>query len=338
MRMRRGGGSITICPCRWCAWILLFLALVPGIGRSEETPDVLTTLSMDNPPASSDEPGMITTPRPEVASGELAPESQDLPRPPSYGEPWTWQTLPNGLIYHSYLAGTKEPRLAAEWVHDKHQGYIWDSTLGGRVGIFRYGTEDSRRPDGWQLDLEGAAFPRMNMDESLDLMATDYRIGLPLTYGAGAYQAKFAAYHLCSHLGDELMQRHPDIERINYSRNTLVWGNSYFWTEDIRLYAETGWAFYADGGSKPWEFQFGIDYSPARPTGRRPVPFVAINGNLREDVGFGGNLTVQTGYQWRGESNHLFRAGMHYYTGKSDQYEFFRNYEDKIGLGLWYDF
>jgi hypothetical protein len=68
------------------------------------------------------------------------------------------------------------------------------------------------------------------------------------------------------------------------------------------------------------------------------VPFVAVNGHLREELNYSGNLVVQTGYQWRGETNHLFRAGLHYYTGKSDQYEFFRQYEDKVGLGLWYDF
>ena len=37
-------------------------------------------------------------------------------------------------------------------------------------------------------------------------------------------------------------------------------------------------------------------------------------------------------------ANHLFRAGVQYFSGKSDQYQFFKQYEEKIGLGLWYDF
>jgi hypothetical protein len=134
------------------------------------------------------------------------------------------------------------------------------------------------------------------------------------------------------------MLKHPDVERINYSRNALVWGNSYYCTPDLRAYGEVAWAFYADGGARPWEFQFGLDYSPARPTGRRPVPFFALNGYLREDVNFGGSFAAQTGYQWRGETNHLFRAGMEYYVGKSDQFEYFRQNENKIGLALWYDY
>ena len=49
--------------------------------------------------------------------------------------------------------------------------------------------------------------------------------------------------------------------------DVLVLGASYYPTDNVRLYAETGWAYQADGGSEPWEFQFGLDFSPAAPTG-----------------------------------------------------------------------
>lgn len=265
---------------------------------------------------------------------------------PSYGpelgyseyEPWHWQLLPDGLIYPSYLAGVKESRFAAQWVHDDDRGWIWDVALGGRVGVARFGTGDPLRPEGWQLDVEGAAFPRLDLDQSLDLISSDFRFGLPLTYGRGRHRAKLAYYHLSSHLGDEFMLRHPGARRINFSRDALVLGYSFYWTNDLRLYAEAGWAYRTDGGSRPWEFQFGVDYSPARPTGLRPAPFLAVNAHLREEVDYGGNLSVQTGCQWRGDSGDLFRLGMYYFAGKSDQYQFFDQYEDKVGLGLWYDY
>jgi hypothetical protein len=272
-----------------------------------------------------------------------AGEPSVAPQPfmPAETEPWSWQCLPEGIIYHSYLAGAKEPRFASQWVHDVNQGWIWDVTLGARVGIFRYGTTNAVHPEGWQLDMEGAAFPRLSLEESLDVWATDFRFGVPLTYGIGNYQTKFALYHECSHLGDELMLNHPETqaERINYARNCLVWGNSYYPVPDVRFYGEVGWSFQDGGGAKPWEFQFGMDYSPAQPTTlSHPAPFLAVNGHLRQDVNFGGNLVVQTGYQWRGPTNHLFRAGVEYYNGKSDEYEFFDKYENKVGLGVWYDF
>jgi hypothetical protein len=255
------------------------------------------------------------------------------------GEPWTWQWLPEGIIYHSYLAGVKEPRFAGAWNHDAHLGWIWDIALGGRVGVMRYGTEGSHRPNGWELDFEGAAFPRLDLEHEMDLAAADFRCGVPLTYGYDRFQAKFAFYHLSSHLVDEYMLRVPDDPRINYSRNALVLGGSYYATDDLRLYAEAEWAFFTDGGTKPWEFQFGVDYSPARPsTGIHGSPFVALNGHLRQEVDYGGNFVVQAGWQWRGPTEHLMRIGGQYYTGKSEQYQFFRRNEEKLGLAIWYDY
>ena len=33
-----------------------------------------------------------------------------------------------------------------------------------------------------------------------------------------------------------------------------------------------GWAFYANEGADPWEFQFGLDYSQPGPTGAMGTP------------------------------------------------------------------
>jgi hypothetical protein len=252
---------------------------------------------------------------------------------------WSWQVLPEGLIYRSYLAGVREPRLASVWNYDRDWGGMWDIALGGRAGVLRYGTAGPHGPQGLQVDLEGAGFPRLDLDHEMDVLAADFRCGVPVTFGFGRYQVKLAFYHLSSHLGDELMLRDPAFPRINYSRNAIVWGNSYFFTDAVRLYAEAAWSPYADGGAEPWEFQFGVDYSPAGDSFHlRGAPFMAINAHLREEVDYGGNLVVQTGWQWRGASGALFRVGVQYFTGKSEQYEFFRRREDKVGLGVWYDF
>ncbi len=254
------------------------------------------------------------------------------------GEPWSWQVLPEGVIYRSYQAGAKEPRFASAWVHERDLGWIWDVSLGGRVGLIRYGTRDALYPEGWQLDFEGAALPRLDLEHDRDVVSTDYRAGVPLTYGEGPFRWKFAYYHLCSHLADEYLLRIPDAKRLNYIRDSLVLGGSYYWGDDLRLYAEAAWAFSSDDGAEPWEFQFGIDYSPRKPTRFDGAPFVAVNGHLREEIDFGGNLVFQTGWQWRGPAGHLFRTGMQYYVGKSDQFEFFDDYEEKLGLAIWYDF
>jgi hypothetical protein len=256
-----------------------------------------------------------------------------------YGRSWSWQFLPEGLIYRSYLAGPKESRFLSNWAHEKDLGSIWDITLGGRVGVFRYGSQNSFRPEGWQIDIEGAAMPRLDWEEERDLISADFRFGVPLTYAVGMFETKLAYYHLSSHLGDEFLLKNPWIQRINYSRDVVVFGLATYWTEDVRLYAEAGYGVVTSGGAEPWEFQFGAEYSPVAPTYVRGAPFAAINGYLREEVDFGGTLTVQAGWQWRGYgSRHLFRAGVQYLSGKSPQLQFFDRNEQQLGFVLWYDY
>lgn len=253
-------------------------------------------------------------------------------------DPWRWQVLPEGLVYRSYLAGVKEPRFATVWNHDRSLGWIWDISLGGRVGMLRLGTEDPLWPEGWQIDVEGAAMLRLDPEVDRDLVSSDYRFGIPLTFGRGHFRTKFGYYHLSSHLGDEYILRHPGALRDNYVHDSLVLGESFYPTENLRLYAEAAWAFYTSGRAKPWEFQFGLEFSPAVVNGIRGAPFFAIGGHLREELDYGGNLVVQTGWQWRGRAGQLARLGMQYYAGASDQYQFTHQYEDKIGVGLWYDY
>ncbi len=251
---------------------------------------------------------------------------------------WTPQFLPAGLIYRAYLAGSKESRMATIFENQKNFGWIWDITLGGRVALFRFGTSDPVRPEGFEIDLEGSGQPRLNLSDEEDLIAADFRAGLPITYGIGRWQSKFGYYHLSSHLGDEYMLKNPGFRRVNYSRDCFVIGQSYYVTDDLRLYGEVGWAFYSDV-SEPWELQFGIDYSPLMPIGWRGAPFAAVNGHLRQELNFSGNFVAQAGWQWRGGSNgQLLRIGVQYYNGLSNQYQLYNFFENKIGFGIWYDY
>jgi hypothetical protein len=162
---------------------------------------------------------------------------------------------------------------------------------------------------------------------------------VPLTYGIGPFQAKLAFYHLSSHIGDEFLLQNPTFTRLNYKRDVIVLGGSVYPTDNTRLYAEAGYAFDNDGGSEPWEFQFGAEYSPAYPVGFRGAPFAAVNGHLREEVDFGGSLVVQAGWQWRSVGvGRRLRIGAQYFNGKSDQFQFFRQFEQQIGAAVWYDY
>lgn len=252
---------------------------------------------------------------------------------------WGWTLLPTDLLYTSYLAGPKEPRLAMAVLHEKDIGWQLELEAGARVGILRYGSLNDDVLEGWQLDLEGAGPPRLNLEEEFDVEATDYRVGVPLTWRRGAYQAKLAYYHTSSHAGDEYMVRNPSFQRINYVRDAFVLGGGYFPDPDLRLYAELGYAFNVDGGAQPWELQFGAEFSPVEHNGFQGAPFWAVNAYLREEVNWGGNVSMMVGWQWRGDrNNHLFRVGLQYIDGKTIQYQFYNNSEQFFGFGTWYDF
>jgi len=254
---------------------------------------------------------------------------------------WRLQWLPEGLIFKSYLAGVKESRMAAKWVYDDHEGWFFDGTLGGRLGMLRYGTQDAFLPQGFQIDIEGSAQVRLDIPEEKDVRGTDYRVGVPLTWGFGRQQIKFAYYHISCHQGDEYVLKNsarPGYQRFNYARDAFVLGHSVYLTDDLRIYSEAAWAFRCDV-AKPWEFQFGLDYAPGCATGCRGAPFIAVNGHLREELDFGGNLTVQAGWAWRTEeAARLLRLGLHYQNGGSTQFSFYNEHEQQFGVGIWYDY
>jgi hypothetical protein len=256
----------------------------------------------------------------------------------SGSQAYQWHLMPQGLIYRSYMAGEKESRFRSEWNHERSQGDIWDITLGGNVGLLRYGTRGDARPMGWQLGIEGAGLLRLDIDEERDVDAADYRAGVPITWGDSIYQVKFAYYHLSSHLGDEFLLKNPGFPRLNYSRDVLVWGHSLYPSDNFRVYGEIGYAFYVDA-CQPWELQFGVDWAPNYRTGARGAPFAAVNGHLREEVDFGGNFVAQAGWAWRrGPATGLYRIGVNYYNGKDDQFSFFDQSVEKVGVAMWYDY
>ena len=262
--------------------------------------------------------------------------------------PWYWQILPNNLIYTSYLAGPKEPRFATVWYDDTapdplnpsvSNGWLWDSTLGGRVSVFRYGSDPVLHPQGFEVQLEGAAFVRLDPGDDRDLRSSDFRFGIPLVYGVGRWQSKLAYYHNSAHLGDEAMLKYPDFPRVNYVRDVIVLGGSWYALDWLRLYGEVGYSFFNSGGSEPWEFQFGTELIQARATGIHGAPFLAVNGMSRQELDWGGNVCVQTGWAWRGDaSEKLLRIGFEYLYGSDPQYEFTFYNQNRAGIGMWYDY
>jgi len=314
-----------------------------GIDLTPLEPPPATSLDSDWTPTRDDNPATrLSQLNPPLGGGGNALGQPDFAHS-SFGgyeaSPcYEFQVLGDGLMYKAYLAGVKESRLAAQPIYVQGDEWLWDLFAGGQFSLLRYGTKDEFLLQGYEWAVDGSAHVRLDPPESVDLRSTDYRVGTYFAHGFGRQQVKFGYYHLSSHVGDEFLLKNPGYPRLNYSRDVLILGYSIYPWDNLRLYAEAGWAFHSKV-AKEWEFQFGLDYAPAQPTGIRGAPFLAINGHVLEELDYGGALTVQTGWAWRAdESGHLLRIGMHYYNGGSPQYSFYNKFEHQLGLGVWYDF
>lgn len=276
---------------------------------------------------------------PEPLLTDENPPFDDEALESSLAETYEFQILPRGLMYRSYIAGEKEPRFQSVWLNETGRGRVWETQLGGRVGLLRYGTTNAVNPQGWQLDMEGGAQARVDPQQHSDLEAVDFRFGLLSTWRFGRNAIKAGYYHLSTHAGDEFLIRIPTFHRINYVRDSAIIGWTHDITENMSVYAEAAYAAGAEGGAKPLEFQYGYQYTPLRAYGLKGAPYFGVNGHTRQDRNWITSVNTVAGWQWRGEqTNHLFRLGMQYYTGPALQWEFVGRNETLCGAGLWFDY
>ena len=228
--------------------------------------------------------------------------------------------------------------MAAQWLYD---GSEWrsEASIGARLPLWRYGTDDPLRPEGWQVDVEGAAFVRIDVESGTDVDAIDFRTGLLLSWRRGRTAFKAGTYHISNHVGDEYLEKNPGFERIEYVRDSLIGGVTHDLIDAVSVYGELAYAYGTQGGAEPLELQFGIEYNPEPSTIWWGRPFAGFDVHLREEFGFGGNVNAVAGMQWRSvESGRALRWGVQYFNGKALQYSFFDRDEEWIGTGLWLDF
>lgn len=252
----------------------------------------------------------------------------------------SWQILPTGLLYRTYLAGPKEPRLQYLSLYDtKNHRRVGDATLGGRVGLLRKGSGNPNDLDGFQLDIDGAVFARVLPNEpSTMLEGSDYRVGLAGTWKQDRLAWKFGYCHISSHIGDEFLLAYPTTVRQNYVRDSVIAGISYDMLTASRVYAEFGYALGISGGAEPMEMQLGTEWTPT-PKGRLGAPFAAFNAQFREEQGSNAGLNMGTGWGWEGsQTRHRVRVGANYYNGPALQYSFADRRENLVGGGIWLDF
>ena len=121
--IQRIGWSPAVCMC-WVLFILVLDDVAQGQGWSDLEPSFTETIGY----ASFD----------SVREGASSVSALGYNNETTYHrvEQNSFVWLPTGVIYPTYLSHPHEPRVGTQWVSDKEDGLLWESSLGGRSGSF----------------------------------------------------------------------------------------------------------------------------------------------------------------------------------------------------------
>lgn len=153
-------------------------------------------------------------------------------------------------LFKPFMADPREICYSLGWrIHDPLFGEnIVDVSYGDTLAIYEF---CNVWPWNGQLrfELEGALWALFApTQESSPLINADYYVGIPITYAIDRWAFRLRGYHISSHVGDEFLLLHPEMERFNPSAEYLDFFVSHDFTEDIRLYGGIGWVMAHDPG------------------------------------------------------------------------------------------
>jgi hypothetical protein len=279
-----------------------------------------------------------------VAAGALhgqvgpAPYCTAIPAAEATG----YVALPHGNVFCPLLADPKQPRsflgvLRESEVFDTDIGAIG---LGDELGLLRWG--GSRPGDGLQLGIAAAVFAQFDLrTPSVNLINTDFLVGLPITFRHAGFSLSVRPYHQSSHLGDEFLLD-TDIERENLSFESVQLLLSQE-LGPLRVYAGGERLFNREPAAiEPMLAQGGVEL--------RPVGTLELGTVSR--VGFVAGLDVKTSEQqdwnpaWSGRAGFEFgrpRDALNpgrrvlllfeFYQGPTPYGQFFRDGIRYFGVG-----
>ena len=220
----------------------------------------LWLLAVSVQPAHGEEPG--STPDSDLADCRYERDPQ--------GSDGTFEhtLLPPGSLFRPTIADMKQPRFSASLrrVHiesgvlaQQRSGETFSAGLVGFGSTFGlYGYRDGHC-NGVQIGIAGGVFSQFNLNTlSLNLINSDFTVGLPVTMRWRSLSARLRVYHQSSHLGDEFLLANRDVTRINLWYEavdlTVAYGDDWW-----RVYAGGGYLFRRTRTVEPWMWQGGVE-------------------------------------------------------------------------------
>ena len=262
---------------------------------------------------------------------------------------WFPQTT---VLYQPMVANPREAIYSAVYrVGDQVLGKDTVAVaLGDNFPIFRWRNVLKWKGD-LQIDIQTAIWSVFRMwinksnGEISELVNTDFLLGFPLSYAFDKWAFRLRAFHVSSHLGDEYMVNHPDVDRKNPSMEGLDFFVSCQLNDIFRFYIGPGWIFHSDKTYHidPFYVEWGGE---ARFFGKKSfyhqlygTPFLAFYMRNWQAVHWKPDGTYMAGYEWSklqgaGRKMRLF---VNFHHGYSEG-QFFKDTTSYWGLGFSWGF
>jgi hypothetical protein len=263
---------------------------------------------------------------------------------------WLLEWNPAGDLYPRYLADPRRPRniaaLSAAFRSDiPGSGDLrFLTAIGDQHSIVRFYRRDTPL-DGWQFDVEARYFAQFDIENALDELGHDERLGIIASRRLDARTAvRGMFFHTSSHMGDEyiLRNRLTEAERISSRKEEFAFGLSHRLNQSLRTYGEFGYAINLGKLNKPLRGQAGLEYESnlrSWSEGKASLGWYSgVNVTGWEENDWEVSATLQTGMVARfPASGKYYRLAVELYDGRSQLDAFFLFRESYLTVGFWLD-
>lgn len=260
----------------------------------------------------------------------------------------------NSVLFQPLIANPREITYSVGYrMGDKVLGHqIIPISLGDYFPIFRW-TDVGPLHAAAQIDIGACVWADFNMNpknnpenEWAELVTTDYILSIPLSFAFDVWSFRLRIYHISSHLGDEYMNNHPEVVRLNPSFEAFDFFTSYQWSEGIRFYFGPGVILHSDNSYPMGRFyvEYGgefrlLGFQKSDYHRLYGAPFAAIDIQNWQEVGWRFSTTAQLGYEWSklhgaGRKVRLFGE---YHHGVSEG-QFFRDITQYFAIRITWGF
>jgi hypothetical protein len=251
--------------------------------------------------------------------------------------------LPETALFEPLLADPRWPTFSAAYQRYRDDPELEDVgavSFGGLLPLVQGPLFGEGR---WDVGLQAGVFSIFDLDaDSLDLVNSDFSVGVPVTARFGPFSLLVRGYHQSSHLGDEYLLRNR-VQRINLQFEAVDGIASLDLGGWGRLYGGGGYLVHREPEDlEPRYVQAGVELaSPWAFFGDRVRPVAALDTQRREEADWRTDYSVRAGFQLEsperfGRRRLLLLA--EYYDGRSPNGQFFEREIEFFGVGAHFQF